>query len=190
MACNISTGQSFTCSDKNASIGGAKAKIWLGNLDDLDLTVGTKGFNFDVNGFVSAINFKATKGLYEFDCVKDSVLATYSRSVTEGKIGIYPQNIGFKTIDVTPTQRAALDNLANADALFVIVETTSGRFELFGKDRGLSLGDANERSLGAIATDDTSANISLASIGEAASPSIIFDTDYATTYGLIESYVL
>ncbi len=189
MACNINTGlTAVSCEQKEQAIGGFKPRLWIGNTDDIDSTAGIKGFTYDVNGNIDAITFKATKGLFVFNANKDSVGATASRTRTEAGIPLYPQGITFKAFDITAVQRAVLDDLAKADSLFAILETSAGQFEVFGKDLGLVLGDANEKNYGALRTDDTSSNIALSSIGELSSPVPFFDVDYATTLSLIESY--
>ena len=182
MACNINTAlPAPVCADKEKAIGGFKTRFWVGNLDDIDTTVGIKGFTYDLNGNISAIAFKATKGTYEFNANKNGVGATAARTRTEFGSFFSVHTVTFKYFDITATQRAILDNLGTADALFVIAETNSGQFEVFGKDLGLTLGDAGEKNFGLLVTDDTTSNITLTSPGEKESPVPFFVTDYSAT---------
>lgn len=176
MACNISKDVAFVCEDKQKMIGGFKPNFWIFNTGDV------VSYTTNVAGYVTGIVLKSTKQIYTYEALKDTLTATAGMGKVEGSgIGLFNHSISFKGIDVTPAQRAAFEDLANAESLGAILETTAGQFEIFGKDFGMKLGDANEKSYGLNPTEDTSRNVSLASAGELGLPKIFLDTDRATT---------
>ena len=155
--CGIGSGITFTCDDKQKNIGGFKSKFWAYNLDDIDETVGTDGYNYDINGYITGINFKTYGGLYEFTTAKFTTGATSGMIRTEGAgIAIFPVAFTAQFFDTTPAQKETLEELANADRLGIIAERSAGVFELFGKDLGLNMAaDGNEKNYGTVLTDNT-----------------------------------
>lgn len=180
MACNISLVSAFDCTDKIGMIGGFKPNFWIFNLSDV------VSYTIDLAGNVTNITLKATKKIYKYEALKDTLTATAGIKKVEGSgIAIYTHSVNFASVDTTAEQREVFENLANAEAVAVIAETTSGRFEIFGKDFGMKLGDANEKNYGLNPTEDTSRKVSLTSAGEVYLPKIFFDTDRAVTLAKI-----
>lgn len=180
MSCNINSGAVFACTDKVGLIGGFKPKFWVYNLEDVE------AYTIAVNGDVTNLDLKTGKKIYPFEALKDTLTANASITKVEGSgIAICTHSVTFKGVDITSEQRKVFEVLANAEAVAVIAETTSGRFEIFGKDFGMKLGDANEKNYGANPTEDTSRNVSLASAGEPFLPKIFFDTSASVTFAKI-----
>ena len=186
--CGISGGYSFDCNDKVKAIGGIKNTFWIGNLEDIDRTYGTDGFNISGAGFVTDIKFKYQKGLYEFGGVRLGNSNTDDAARNEGGIPNFPVSIAFKMYDNAPDDALIVEQLANADALFAIQQTSSGDFKIFGSALGLNLASA-PRASGTQPTDDSSRLVTLSGV-EPKLPRYFFKTSQSITLALIQSYVL
>lgn len=187
--CLITSGVTFDCDDRKRSAGGVRSTVYVGNIGQLDQTVGDRGFTFDSEGYVTSINFSTYGGLYAFEGVKGGNDANDDAQRTEGAANVnFPVNLLFKIYDSDPAGREAVENLAFADALFAIIERTGGQFELMGRIEGLTLESAPSTRGTSPATD--TGRICTLTGSEPELPKFVLDTDYATTKALIESYLL
>jgi len=190
--CGITSGITFTCDDKQKNIGGFKSKFWIYNLDEINESAGNKGFDYDVNGYITAIYFDQYGGLYEFTSAKFTTSATSSMIRTEGAgIAIFPVTFTAQFFDTTPEQKSILEELANADRLGVIAERSAGVFELFGQSLGLNMAaDGNEKNYGQVLTDNTARTVILEGQEVALPKTILINNDSTDTLAYIESLVV
>lgn len=185
--CILTEAYSLDCVDKKKAVGGVRAKVWIGNIEQLDQTIGDRGFTISVEGYITAINFTTYGRLYAWSGVKAGNSANDDAQRTAGSgVAFYPHNVLLKVIDITPEDRKAIETLANADGVFVIIERAGGVFEIFGRIEGLALVSAPS-DRGADTTIDTGRVITLSG-NEPEMAKLILVTDYATTRALIESY--
>jgi len=137
--CGISGGIGLSCDTKIASSGGLKQLAFLANLADI------VSFSYNGNNEISSINFATYKGLYEFTSTKSGASTISDINVNEGGVGFYPHTVVLSLLDITPAQKAVLQDLANSEVV-AIVETSAGRFELFGWPLGLQIESAPRNS--------------------------------------------
>lgn len=186
--CLITGGVDFDCDDRKLSAGGVRKTVWVGNIADLDQTLGDRGFTIDSNGYVTDINFMTYGRLYAFEGVKGGNNANDDAQRTENAANVnFPHTVLFKIYDTNPDDRAAVEQMAFADGLFVVIERTGGLFEVFGRIEGLTLASAPSNR-GETTAVDTGRIMTLTG-AEPELPKFFFDTDYATTRTKIESYL-
>lgn len=145
--CGIGSGLSFTCDDKANSAGGLKQDFYVGNIGDLD------SLSYDGTGNVNSLNFSGYTGLYAFRGVKAKSTAGSNIQRGEGGLPYFPHTVVMTVIDVTPAQKAVLEDLSNSE-LFIIVPTSTGRFEMYGYPLGLEISEG-ERNSGESPQDNT-----------------------------------
>lgn len=184
--CGISGGLTFDCTKKQKASGGNKQKFWIGNIEDINRTYGDGGLTIDYNGYVQNIAFEQYKGLYAFTGTKLGNQNTDDASRNDGGIANFPVTIIFKAYDVTPADSLIIEQLANADGLFVIMQTSSGAFKIYGFELGLTLASA-PRSSGSQPADDSSRTVTLQG-NEPKLPYYFFNTSEAHSLSLIEAY--
>lgn len=180
--CGISTGVGLTCQTRKDAAGGIKTKIWLFNVSDVS------SLTTDGNGFVTAINFEAYKGLIEFTGDFNANNATSDMTRTDGGNASFPHSLVMTLYDVTPAHKAALEDLTYANGVAAIVETSQERFEMYGWSLGMVV-ESGPRSTGQSPADSTARVVTLSG-PQSLLEKIVFDTDYATTKALLESYVV
>lgn len=182
VTCGISAGFTWDCDTRKNSAGGLKTTIWLGNISELS------SVSYDGSGYVSSLNFDAYKGLYEFTGAFNANSASSDATRTDGGNVAFPHTLVITVFDVTPCQKTILEDLANADGVFAVVETTKGRFEGYGMDLGMVV-ESMPRSTGASPSDSTSRVITLS--GEQGSlEEVLSAGSYTDTKTMIESYVI
>lgn len=181
--CGISGGFDLTCQTLKDSAGGLKTRMWIGNISDLASPSHTLGSG----GYVESLEFKSSyTNLYEFTGVKNQNSTNSDAQRLESGNATFPQSVVLTTHTTTPDQLTVLEELAFAD-VFVIVETSKNRLEVFGINLGLSLESAPKTS-GNAPSDSTARVITLS--GDQSEPEKIFlRTDYATSVAYLESLV-
>lgn len=181
--CKITKGLGCGTCDDVSQVGGIKAKnIYVGN--SADLVSFTKG----IDGTVSAINFAPYGFLYKFCAKKKSGSATQTLAKGDNGIGTWQQAIIGKFEQQSQDAKNVWDELKLAESLFVIIEKTSGQFELYGESVGLELIEA-VKSTGTLSGDDNSFNITMGQ-SDGGEPNLAPDflvTDYETTKTYLES---
>ncbi|MEM0354416.1 MAG: hypothetical protein QXW79_02445 [Thermoplasmata archaeon] len=184
--CNFYGTIAYDCDDKKLAIGGAKLRVFVGNLSDLQ----TKIDFSDVSQDITSLNFKAYKGLYEINTVRNGVEASDSATKEANGAMRYTHQVILKLLLENSLNRDIAERLLNADDLFFIIERNSGRFEVFGGEAGLEA-TQETRNLGFTATGaDTSSTCTFVSEEESHLPRFFWDTDYSTTLAKLESYLV
>ena len=178
--CGFTGGIGLTCEQLKANSGGLKQDAYLFNLSEL------LSYTEDADGYVTALTFETYKGLHVFTSTKNGASTISDIARVEGGNANFPQTVVLSLVDITPAQKAVLTDLAFA-TVGAIVETSKGRFEIFGIDLGLEVESAPKNS-GNSPADATNRLVTL--VGDQAGlEKVFFDTDYATTKALLESYV-
>lgn len=178
MGCKISSGYTTPC---EKPFGGLKTTVWIGNLSEVAL------FTEETDKSISAIDFKVGGRLWKFESTKESFDSVDDIVKTAGQQPNYPQTLNLRLFEKTQADKNAIDELANADAVFVIIERGYQTFELFGKDFGLDL-TAAPRNSGQNNTADVRRAVTLSGNEGRIAP-VFQDTDYATTVALLETYL-
>ena len=184
--CGINSGYAFDCVAKAKATGGSKQKFWIGNIEEVNALYGDGGLTIDPAGYVTDIAFKQYAGLYAFTGTRIGNTNTDDATRNEGGIANFPVSVIFKMYDFTPEDSLVVERLANADGLFVIMQTSSGIFKIYGFELGLTLESA-PRASGAQPADDSSRTVTISG-NEPRLPYYIFNVSGAITKALIESY--
>lgn len=182
-SCGITGGIDLSCQTLKDSAGGLKTRMWIGNMSDL----ASPSYTLGTGGYVESIEFKSSyTNLYEFTGVKNQNSTNSDAQRLESGNATFPQSVVLTTHTTTPAQLEVLEELTFAD-VFVIVETSKDRLEIFGINLGLSLESAPKTS-GNSPADSTARVITLS--GDQSEPEKIFlQTDYATSISYLESLV-
>lgn len=179
MSCNITASIGLTCADQRQAAG-VQRRFWLGNLSDLQDSAFTEG----VDGYVTAISFEAYAGLYAFVGPKKGHSFSTPAQIEDGSNKMFLHQASIKLFSSNPTDDEQIESLLTAD-LFAIFEDNNQEFFLLGGEQGMEVTDIQRTTQ--TDTGDTAFNISLQGVSKNL-PLRVFDTDYATTKALLESY--
>jgi hypothetical protein len=176
----------YSCDDKQSSGGGAKQRVFVGNLNDLNTPIDFSDVSLDV----ASLDFVTYAGLYEVNVVRNGAEGSNTSTKEANGAMRYTHQVILKLLLESSAQRELGEKLLNADELFFIVERSSGKFEIFGGQAGLSATEET-RNLGFTAVGaDTTNTATFLSEEEQHLPRIFFDANYATTLALLESYLV
>jgi len=144
MSCNysLSGGVALACADLTAQIGVGKDLI-LVNYDDFDLasTIGTveaSAANGNEGGLTN-INLKAGATQYTFEGTDYSVVPTVAPEVKEDGAVWFTHSILFTAYSKTALTRNIIQSLGGAKVVAIAVDRSTGLYELFGADQGLTM---------------------------------------------------
>lgn len=165
--------------DCNASQG-IEVNVVIGNSADIDRTATT------VTGKVVNLQLKTGTTAYKLEGIKQ--LNSYSSTVevNDASLNKHTHSFSGRIFDLSADDRAQIDALASGANLFAVVEKkykgtdNESAFVILGLQNGLELTEGVENS----AENDGVFTFTLASNPlalEPKSPSIFFDTDYATS---------
>lgn len=181
--CKITKGLGCgTCEDVS-QVGGIKAKnIYIGNLDEV------VSFTKAVDGTVSEIVFAPYGFLYKFCAKKKSGSATQTLGRGDNGLPTWTQSIIGKFEQQSQEAKNVWDELKLVDSLFVIIEKSSGQFELYGETVGVEVIEAT-KSTGTLSGDDNAYNITIGQTdgGEPKLAPDFFKTSYEETKTYLES---
>lgn len=181
MACGVTGGMSVDCNALRR-VGGVNKRAFVGNLSDIE------SYTTDVDGCITAITFAATTGLYELESRK----ASHSGGITnqtsgEGGNKFYTHDVQLKLFSSNCAEDKILEELFVADVI-IILEDNNQEFKLYGQKNGLDQTGGTQNS-GQVAASDISDTLIFTG-EESELPKRVFDTDYAATKALLESYVV
>jgi hypothetical protein len=179
MACKITSGRTNTCP---LPAGGLKSYIYIGNLADV------VEFTRAVDGSVTAIDFVTGAEFYKIEGGKSFADITDDIARATGAPPNFPQTLIARLPETTQSDKKFINDLANADALFAIVERSNKIFEVIGIELGLQVATA-PRASGADNTADSRRVVTLSG-NETEVPPTFFVTSYAVTKALLETYLL
>lgn len=179
--CGISKGIKLDCSGKG-QLGGLNRRLFLGNIKNL----ANAAYTTDADGYITDINFDAYGFLYEFIGQKYSHSATDNVARNEGGSVNYPHSVTLKISDVTPDDKAVIEDLTASDVFAVVVDNNQ-QIRIYGAFNGLTI-DTAEQNTGNNAESDTTRTVVLSG-NETGLAKVFLDTDYNTSIAKIESYV-
>jgi len=138
-------------------VGGINKRVWVGQLSQL------VGYTTDVDGYVNTVTLAATSPtpqlLKKFIGKKFKHTATFEGEVGEN-VNVINQSIALSLYYSTPAEREAIEQLFNADDVFIFVEGNYGGIEVYGIDLGLN-GSALTGGLQTLLNDNTATIVTL-----------------------------
>ncbi len=140
----LTSGIDKDCGNINAIIGVEKDLILVNYSDfDRDLTMSLRDVD-DSNGNkdgISIIQFYEGTVLYIFQGTEFSVNPSFKMTKGENNTTKYTHSIGFTVYSKSSATRNTLMELSGAHVLAIVVDRSTGLYEIFGADRGLYMGD-------------------------------------------------
>lgn len=132
MACtNLTTGLDPSC-DALKKLGGLTKRVWIGQLSQLDgYTVNDD--TLDIESINMALNGSVDYTLKKFIGKKLKNNASSPLEVGDN-INVFNQNVVLVLYHRTSLEKSAIEALANAEDIFIIVETFAGQLEVYGID--------------------------------------------------------
>ena len=144
MACNYSLSGNIplVCADLTAQIGVGKDLI-LVNYDDFDKATTISAIEADAtNGNeegLTNINLKVGATQYTFEGTDYSVVPTIAPEVKEDGAVWFSHSLLFTAYSKTAKTRNIIQSLGGAKVVAIAVDRSTGLFELFGADQGLTM---------------------------------------------------
>lgn len=175
-----------TCEEQNL-VGGVKPKnIYVINRDDLDESA---PYNEAPNGNITAFNFSPYAEAVKLVAMRRSVNATQTQEEGENQVSYWVQSIAGRFEQQSQDGKNAIESLAKAHDLIVVIEKMDGTFEVYGLDYGLKM-RGSTKATGALIGDDNKWNLTFnqTGYGEDRPAPDFFTINYATTKALLESY--
>ncbi len=170
MACNYSAiaGISLTCADLTAQIGVEKDLI-LVNYDEFDKATTISVIESDNSngneGGLTNINLLAGATQLVFEGTDYSVVPSITPEVKEDGSVWYGHSLLFTAYSKTSLTRKAIESLGGAKVVAIAVDRSTGLYELFGADQGLSLTGAERPYTGSQKSNFYDVTISTPEIG-------------------------
>jgi hypothetical protein len=153
MACiyTLAAGVPLVCADINAQVGVGKDLI-LVNYDKFDLAttlsvIESDNSNNNEEGLTN-INLKAGAVQHVFEGTDFSVVPTVSPEVKEDGAVWFSHSILFTAYSKTAKTRKVIQSLGGAKVVAIAVDRSTGLFELFGADQGLTMSGAERAYVG------------------------------------------
>jgi hypothetical protein len=176
-----------TCEDTTL-IGGVKPKnIYVFNREDLR---GGSEYNESANGTVTGMNLVTYANAVKLTAMNRTVSATQTQEEGDNLVSYWVQSIVGKFEQQSQTDKNAIESLAAAQELVVVVEKQNSTFEVYGLDYGLKM-RGSTKSTGANVGDDNKWNLTFnqTGYGETRPAPDFLNVSYANTKALLESYV-
>ena len=138
-------------------VGGINKRVWVGQLSQLS------GYTVDGSGYINTVTLATISSVLQ--TLKTFTGKKFKHSATvEGVVGenvnTFNQILALSLYYSTPAERLAIENLFNADDVFVFVEGNYGTIEVYGIDLGLN-GSALTGGLGTLLNDNTAIIVTL-----------------------------
>lgn len=176
------------CGKLSLNTGGLQKRIYLGLRSDLDEDHEDGIYSTGGSGDINSINFKAYKGFKKFIGVMAGNTLSVDAQRTEDGNPFYPASGSFKMFESTTDDKQFIENLAAAEDIFFVVETTGKQFVAVGIDYGVTLESAL-KSFGNVPTDPTGRLVVLS--GDQPDIERYFSVEsYAQTVVTLDSYVV
>lgn len=179
MSCKLTEGVSLECDE--AILPGVRDRLILINFDDFK--AGT--LTMDLTNDVLATNLTLPVGVNAYAFIGEGIEPNENLAGDEFQ-RLYRHETRFRIFKDDPATKQTVLKLTRGKVV-AIVETNNDRFEIFGKDSGLICTEyANNRADAA----EVGYNLLLSTRErdrEKLLPLTLFDTDYLTTKGIVES---
>ena len=170
MACiyTLAAGVPLVCADMNAQVGVGKDLI-LVNYDDFDLattlaTVELTDANNNEEGLTN-INLLSGAVQHVFEGTDYSVVPTVAPEVKEDGTVWYAHSLLFTAYSKTAKTRKIIESLGGARVVAIAVDRSTGLYELFGADQGLTLSGAERAYVGSQKSNFYDVTLSTPEIG-------------------------
>lgn len=138
-------------------VGGIDKRVWVGQLSQLS------GYTTDGSGYINTVTLATISSIQQtlkkFTGKKFKHAATVEGVVGEN-VNTINQSLALSLYYSTPAERQAIEQLFNADDVFVFVEGNYGGVEAYGIDLGLN-GSALTGGLGTLLNDNTAIIVTL-----------------------------
>lgn len=154
---DLLAGINASCEALN-KVGGANKRVWIGQLSQ------TEGYTLNANGEIETITMGQDASsndytLKKFTGKKNKNNGTYELTAGDN-VNTFNTSAILEVFHYTQGEREALENLINADDVFVIFQTDAGQVEVFGIDEGLNA-SAGTGGTGVNLQDKTSFTLTL-----------------------------
>ena len=147
----ITSGININCDDLASQIGVEK-DLLLVNYSDFDRETTLANIEQDNSnnnkGGVTQIEFYEGAVLHKFEGTDYSVIPSFSIDKREDNSAIYTHSISFTVYNKTSEARNTLLELENSKVLAVVIDRSTGLFEMFGVDSGLILNNLDRSYTG------------------------------------------
>ena len=170
MACiyTLAAGVPLVCADINAQVGVGKDLI-LVNYNDFDLattlaTVEADNTNNNEEGLTN-INLKVGATQHVFEGTDYSVVPTVAPEVKEDGAIWFSHSILFTAYSKTSKTRKIIESLGGAKVVAIAVDRSTGLYELFGADQGLTMTGAERAYIGSQKSNFYDVTLSTPEIG-------------------------
>jgi hypothetical protein len=140
-------------------VGGINKRVWVGQLSMLD----NPKYTEDADGYIATIEMATISSVVQELVTfsgKKFKNSTANEVVVGENVNTINQQVTLALYYTTPTEREAIEDLINADDVFVCVEGNYGRIEIYGIDLGLNC-SAGSGGLGALLNDNTAFIVTL-----------------------------
>ena len=170
MACiyTLAAGVPLVCADINAQVGVGKDLI-LVNYNDFDLattlaTIEADNTNNNEEGLTN-INLKVGATQHVFEGTDYSVVPTIAPEVKEDGAVWFSHSILFTAYSKTAKTRKIIESLGGAKVVAIAVDRSTGLYELFGADQGLTMSGAERAYIGSQKSNFYDVTLSTPEIG-------------------------
>jgi hypothetical protein len=170
MACiyTLAAGVPLVCADINAQVGVGKDLI-LVNYNDFDLattlaTIEADNTNNNEEGLTN-INLKVGATQHVFEGTDYSVVPTIAPEVKEDGAIWFSHSILFTAYSKTSKTRKIIESLGGAKVVAIAVDRSTGLYELFGADQGLTMTGAERAYIGSQKSNFYDVTLSTPEIG-------------------------
>jgi hypothetical protein len=138
-------------------VGGINRRVWVGQLSYLS------AYTVDVDGYIDSIALSVVASIPQ--TLKKFIGKKFKHTATfEGEVGentnVINQSLALSLYYSTPAERQAIEQLFNADDVFIFVEGNYGGIEVYGIDLGLN-GSALTGGLQTLLNDNTATIVTL-----------------------------
>lgn len=170
MACNytLAAGVALNCADLTAQIGVGKDLI-LVNYDEFDKTTSLGTLEADDTngneGGLTNINLLTGAVQYTFEGTDYSVVPTIAPEIKEDGAVWFSHSILFTAYSKTALTREIIQSLGGAKVIAIAVDRSTGLYELFGADQGLTMSAVERPYIGSQKSNFYDVTISTPEIG-------------------------
>lgn len=153
--CKVQFGISNVCGDLLQSSGIDK-DFYVGYVSDL-----AERIDLTQTAAISSLNFAAYNGLYKFEGMKFSNVASYDLQKGPGGTVSYLHRALVKMLNLSTRDDVEVQRLTQAQDAFIIFQDNNEQFFIYGPSKGLTAIAGPLRTSGAAQGEDVSTSITL-----------------------------
>ena len=165
---DIDSGVAINCDDLSAQIGVEKDLILVNKAEYDKATSLSVTESDDTNnnmGGLTNINLLAGASQYVFEGMDYSVIPTVTPEIKEDGTVWYDHSILFTVYSKTAKTRKIIESLGGSRVIAICVDRSTGLYELFGSDQGLSMSAFERAYTGAQTSNFYNVTIATPAIG-------------------------